>query len=60
MDKLADEIADFIIGFIRVVLASGVFWLLSAIYTSRLTIGLGTVVVKKARITSVQLFALSC
>jgi hypothetical protein len=32
VDKLADEIADYIIGFIRVVLASGVFWLLSAIY----------------------------
>ena len=32
MDKLAEEIADFIIGFIGVVLASGALWLLSAIY----------------------------
>lgn len=32
MDKLAEEIADFIIGFIRVVLVSGALWLLSAIY----------------------------
>jgi hypothetical protein len=31
VDKLADEIADFIIGFIKVVLASGALWLLSAI-----------------------------
>ena len=28
---MADEIADFIIGFIKVVLASGALWLLSAI-----------------------------